>query len=232
MWWTYSAFAAERTIVLIQNAGGREVTTEGVEWGWLRRREPTLERTCPTASSTTVPRGGSTTGRASCISGTSNGRRPAGAFRVDWRVVNARNVMPDGWEAHVRLHNLADVDEAALCEGVPPEYRGRAGIAAIRLAHAFRREPEYAVPLRHRTVRAQTIHPIRARAGERDRSRGRRRRGRCGGDAHRRTPRCHPDRRDCPAHALRRRQPVWPRGVGAVRRERPGPGATLLRHNA
>lgn len=49
---------------------------------------------------------------------------PAGDFWVDWKIVEPRRKMPDDWEAHLRVHNLTAVDEAALCTGYPPAYKG------------------------------------------------------------------------------------------------------------
>ncbi len=50
--------------------------------------------------------------------------RPTGSFWVDWKMVEPRRKMPDDWEAHLRVHNLGAVDEAALCNGYPPAYSG------------------------------------------------------------------------------------------------------------
>lgn len=50
--------------------------------------------------------------------------KPAGDFWVDWRMVEPRRNMPEDWEAHLRVHNLSAVDEVALCDGIPPEYKG------------------------------------------------------------------------------------------------------------
>ncbi len=50
--------------------------------------------------------------------------QPADAFWVDWLAVEPRRTMPEEWEAHLRVHNLSAVDEVALCDGIPPEYKG------------------------------------------------------------------------------------------------------------
>ncbi len=49
---------------------------------------------------------------------------PVGDFWVDWRIVEPRRTMPEDWEAHLRVHNLTQADEVALCDGVPPRYKG------------------------------------------------------------------------------------------------------------
>lgn len=50
--------------------------------------------------------------------------KPAGDFWVDWQIVEPRRKMPADWQAHLRVHNLTAVDEAALCTGHPPAYKG------------------------------------------------------------------------------------------------------------
>lgn len=45
-------------------------------------------------------------------------------FWADWPLVDPRRTMPEGWNAHLRVHNLSQVDEVAMCTGVPPEYKG------------------------------------------------------------------------------------------------------------
>lgn len=49
---------------------------------------------------------------------------PAGAFWVDWQIVEPRREMPEDWEAHLRVHNLTEADEVALCTGEPPKFKG------------------------------------------------------------------------------------------------------------
>jgi oligo-alginate lyase len=50
--------------------------------------------------------------------------QPEGGFWVDWRMVEPRRKMPEEWEAHLRVHNLSPVDEVALCDGIPPRFKG------------------------------------------------------------------------------------------------------------
>ena len=50
--------------------------------------------------------------------------KAAGPYWVDWTIVDPRRKMPADWAAHVRVHNLTDVDETALATGVPPDYKG------------------------------------------------------------------------------------------------------------
>lgn len=50
--------------------------------------------------------------------------KPTGDFWVDWKIVEPRRQMPEDFEAHLRVHNLSAVDEVALCDGVPPGYKG------------------------------------------------------------------------------------------------------------
>ncbi|MDD5677312.1 MAG: heparinase II/III family protein [Kiritimatiellae bacterium] len=108
---------------LIQNAGGPEVTSSGLQ---LK----------PQAQGTYA---GENVGFGEFYDGLKNRSyegsgfmylkrvakaRPDGDFWVDWKIVEPRRKMPPDYDAHLRLYNLAPVDEAALCDGIPPEYRG------------------------------------------------------------------------------------------------------------
>ncbi len=44
---------------------------------------------------------------------------PAAAFWIDWPI-DPRYKKPEGWRAHMRLHNLTGVDEVALAHAEPP----------------------------------------------------------------------------------------------------------------
>jgi hypothetical protein len=48
----------------------------------------------------------------------------AGQFVVDWRLVDPRRERPEDWERHIRLHNLTEVDEVVLADGIPPRFKG------------------------------------------------------------------------------------------------------------
>jgi len=63
--------------------------------------------------------------------------RPDGPFWVDWKMVDTWRKHPDGWEAHLRVHTLSDVDEVALADGAPPAYKGNP--AHLRYLHRVRR---------------------------------------------------------------------------------------------
>ena len=63
--------------------------------------------------------------------------RPEGDFWVDWRIIEPRRKMPPDWEAHVRIHNLTHVDEVALCDGIPPEYKGNPPVLRYMLRTRF-----------------------------------------------------------------------------------------------
>lgn len=108
---------------LVQNGGGPEVTVEGLEL-------------TPQAKGTYA---GENVEFAQFYDGASNWgydgsgfmfldrvekAKPADDFRVDWKIVEPRRKMPEEWDAHLRVHNLGRVDEAALCDGHPPAYKG------------------------------------------------------------------------------------------------------------
>jgi len=63
--------------------------------------------------------------------------RPEGDFWVDWKIVEPRRTMPPDWEAHVRVHNLTQVDEVAVCDGIPPEYKGNPPVLRYVLRTRF-----------------------------------------------------------------------------------------------
>ncbi len=63
---------------------------------------------------------------------------PAGSFWVDWKMVDSWNpTKPEGWDAHLRVHQLSQVDQVVLADGVPPEYNGAP--ERVRYLHRVRR---------------------------------------------------------------------------------------------
>ncbi len=46
------------------------------------------------------------------------------AFQVDWRIFDPRWERPEDWERHLRVHNLGEVDEVVLADGLPPAFKG------------------------------------------------------------------------------------------------------------
>jgi hypothetical protein len=59
------------------------------------------------------------------------------SFTVDWPIVEPRRTMPADWEAHLRVHNLTEVDEAALANGYPPAYKGNPPVLRYLLRSRF-----------------------------------------------------------------------------------------------
>ena len=108
---------------LIQNGGGPRVTHSGL----VLTAQPT-----GTYAGADVPYGAEYDGKqTSRYSGTGfsylehvERGNPDGGFWVDWTMVEPRRKMPEGWEAHLRVHNLSPVDEVALCDGIPPRFKG------------------------------------------------------------------------------------------------------------
>jgi hypothetical protein len=109
---------------LIQNGGGPEVTHSS---GLVLNTQAS-----GTYAGTDIPYGAEYDGRhTSRYMGTGfsylenvQRARPDGAFWVDWEIVEPRRTMPDGWEAHLRVHTVSSVDEVALCDGIPPRFKG------------------------------------------------------------------------------------------------------------
>ena len=108
---------------LIQNGGGPAVTTEGLEL--------TVQSTGTLAGPDIAygePYDGELTPHYmgtgfSFLENVSKGG-PAHEFHVDWRIVDPRRERPDDWQRHLRVHNLAEVDEVVLADGIPPLFRG------------------------------------------------------------------------------------------------------------
>jgi hypothetical protein len=108
---------------LIQNGGGPEVTTQGLE---LVKQEK------GTYAGENVELGQFYDGQPQWSYDGSGfmyldrveKAKPAAPFMVDWKIVEPRRTMPPEWEAHLRVHNLTPVDEAALASGYPPAYKG------------------------------------------------------------------------------------------------------------
>ncbi|MEA3401541.1 MAG: hypothetical protein U9R79_09910 [Armatimonadota bacterium] len=108
---------------LIQNGGGPEVTHSGLEL---------IDQPTGTYAGPDVEFGEEYDGQhTSQYAGTGfsylrdvQRAQPEGDFWVDWRLVEPRREMPEGWEAHLRVHSLSPVDEVALCTGVPPRFKG------------------------------------------------------------------------------------------------------------
>lgn len=108
---------------LIQNGGGPEVTTRGLSL----TAQPTGTYAGPDIAygqEFDGPINGRYNGSGfSYLENVEKGG-PAKSFIVDWKIVEPRRTMPEDWEAHLRVHNLTAVDEVALCDGIPPRYRG------------------------------------------------------------------------------------------------------------
>ena len=108
---------------LIQNAGGPKATTSGLEF---------VEQKKGTYAGENVAYGEFYDGKVGWrYDGTGfmylknvARAKTAEPFWTDWKIVDPRRKMPEGWDAHVRVHNLTAVDEVALCTGIPPEYKG------------------------------------------------------------------------------------------------------------
>lgn len=108
---------------LIQNGGGPEATVEGVSL----IAQPTGTYAGPDVEFGAEYDGPQTSRyRGSGFSYLERVEKsgPAGAFTADWRIIEPRRTMPEGWEAHLRAHNLTPVDEVALATGHPPAYKG------------------------------------------------------------------------------------------------------------
>ena len=108
---------------LIQNGGGPAVTTEGLEL----TVQPTGTLAGPDVEYG-EPYDGDLNSRytGTGFSFLENVSR-AGAshqFHVDWRIVDPRRERPDDWERHLRVHNLTEVDEVVLADGIPPRFAG------------------------------------------------------------------------------------------------------------
>ena len=108
---------------LIQNGGGPEVTTSGLDL--LRQEEGTYAgENVEFGQFYDGPSNWDYDGSGFMYLKRVDKAKPTRDFWVDWQIVEPRRVMPDDWEAHLRVHNLATVDEVALCDGIPPGYKG------------------------------------------------------------------------------------------------------------
>ncbi len=108
---------------LIQNGGGPEVTTEGLQL----TAQPTGTYAGPDIAYGEEYDGAHNsryTGTGFSYLERVEKSGPAADFSVDWLMVEPRRTMPEDWEAHLRVHNLTPVDEVALCDGIPPLYKG------------------------------------------------------------------------------------------------------------
>lgn len=47
---------------------------------------------------------------------------PDSIFSVDWDIVDGRNILPEGSDVHLRLTMITDVDDVAICDGIPPQH--------------------------------------------------------------------------------------------------------------
>jgi len=63
---------------------------------------------------------------------------PGGSYWVDWKMLDSwDHSKPDNWDAHLRVHQLSQVDQVVLADGIPPEYQGAP--AKLRYMHRVRR---------------------------------------------------------------------------------------------
>ena len=108
---------------LIQNGGGPEATAEGLELT-PQARGTYAGEDVEFAQFYDGPDNSQYDGTGFMFLDRVEKARPTGGFSVDWKMVEPRRKMPDDWEAHLRVHNLGPVDEAALCSGYPPAYKG------------------------------------------------------------------------------------------------------------
>jgi len=108
---------------LIQNGGGPEATHRGLEL---------IEQAGGTYAGEGVAFGEEYDGELRAgYSGTgfqflknvARDENPPETFWLDWAIDNSRHADDPGWRAHMRVHNLTQVDEVALAHGEPP--RGR-----------------------------------------------------------------------------------------------------------
>ncbi len=108
---------------LIQNGGGPAVTTEGL----ALTEQPTGTLAGPDIAYGEAYDGALNsqyTGTGFSFLENVAKAGPSNEFQVDWPMVEPRRTMPEDWEAHLRLHNLAPVDEVVLADGIPPAYKG------------------------------------------------------------------------------------------------------------
>lgn len=108
---------------LIQNGGGPEVTTEGLALTKQEQGTYAGEKV-EFGQFYDGPENWSYDGSGFMYLKRVEKAQPTGPFAVDWKIVEPRRKMPAEWEAHLRVHNLTTVDEAALADGIPPGYRG------------------------------------------------------------------------------------------------------------
>ena len=108
---------------LIQNGGGPEATHHGLEL---------IEQEGGTYAGEDVAFGAEYDGELRAgYSGTgfqflknvARDVEPPESFWLDWEIDNSRHADEPDWRAHMRVHNLTQVDEVALAHGEPP--RGR-----------------------------------------------------------------------------------------------------------
>lgn len=108
---------------LIQNGGGPTVTTEGLDL----TEQPTGTLAGPDIAYGEPWDGdlnSQYTGTGFSFLENVSKAGPSGNFQVDWRIVDPRRERPEGWERHLRVHNLTEVDEVVLADGIPPRFKG------------------------------------------------------------------------------------------------------------
>ena len=108
---------------LIQNGGGPSVTHQGLDLK-KQARGTYAGEDIPYGSFYDGPSNWDYDGSGFMYLSHVEKSKAARDFWVDWKIVEPRRRMPEGWDAHLRVHNLSAVDEAALCDGIPPEYKG------------------------------------------------------------------------------------------------------------
>lgn len=107
---------------LVQNGGGPAATSDWPVW---------KKQTKGTLAGGSVPFGemdpaSSWTNQGSGLSWLREVERatPDRPFWVDWKIVEMNRPMPEDFEAHLRVHNLTPLNEAALATGITPRTAG------------------------------------------------------------------------------------------------------------
>jgi len=121
---------------LIQNGGGPEVTTGGLELT-AQEKGTYAGENVEFGEFYDGESGWAYDGSGFMYLNRVERAKPRGDFWVDWRIVEPRRTMPPEWEAHLRVHNLTPVDEAALCDGFPPAYKGNPPVLRYLLRTRF-----------------------------------------------------------------------------------------------
>jgi len=107
-----------RTHRLIQNGGGPVATSDWPDW--TKQAKGTLAGEKIGFGEMTAPVNFANQGSGLSWLRDVERARPDRPFWVDWKIVEMNRAMPADFRAHLRVHNLGAINEAALATGITP----------------------------------------------------------------------------------------------------------------